>query len=163
MVTTLKCVVLNTTHEPLSVVSVKRGFRLLIEDKVTVLQYHEDKFIQTVSTMFPAPSVVVVKTYVHRRITTAVYTRRNMFERDNYTCQYCLRTKNQLSGSEMLTRDHIVPESRGGKSTWTNLVTCCSSCNNRKGNKYLAECGMILHKMPKEPTVVEIWSKRFSI
>lgn len=159
----LKCVVLNTTHEPLSVIPAKRGLRLYRNGKATILKFHEDKFIRTVTDVYRAPSVIVLHTYVNRRIKTAILTRKNVFERDDYTCQYCMRSSANLRPTEFLTWDHIIPRSRGGVNSWTNLVTCCNTCNNKKGNSTAEEAGLKLAKPPVVPTLVDIWTKRFGI
>jgi hypothetical protein len=73
-------------------------------------------------------------------------TRREVFIRDNFTCQYCGRQSGDL------TIDHIVPRSRGGAHTWENLVSACKTCNHRKGGKSLAEARMALRTQPAEPS-----------
>ena len=84
-----------------------------------------------------------------------------LFARDGYTCQYCGRHRRQLGYRESLTRDHVVPLSRGGGNGWNNVVTACSRCNLRKGNALPAECGFRLETEPREPNHVElIWAVR---
>lgn len=73
--------------------------------------------------------------------------RKALFIRDHYSCQYC----GMDSDSSALTMDHIVPRSRGGASTWENVVTACKSCNQRKGNRSLKDCGMALRSKPAKP------------
>lgn len=80
-------------------------------------------------------------------IKTVKYSRKNIFQRDNYTCQYC---SNKFKKEE-LTLDHIIPKSKGGKSSWTNIVTCCTGCNADKGDKSLKELGWQLKQQPKSP------------
>ena len=75
------------------------------------------------------------------------FSRHNVYWRDNYTCQYCVKK----FPSNHLTFDHIVPISRGGNTNWENVVTCCETCNCRKGNQTLKQAGMKLHKKPKKP------------
>ena len=72
-------------------------------------------------------------------------TRRNLFQRDHHTCQYCGSSKDQLS------MDHVVPRSRGGSDTWENVTTACLSCNVRKGNRTPKEAGMPLMHVPRRP------------
>jgi 5-methylcytosine-specific restriction endonuclease McrA len=84
-----------------------------------------------------------------------------LFARDHYRCQYCGRHRAQLRGREFLTRDHIVPMSRGGGNTWQNVVTACSPCNNRKGSHLPDEVGMHALHLPLEPNYVElVWAVR---
>jgi 5-methylcytosine-specific restriction endonuclease McrA len=109
--------------------------------------------------------MVALKQYVRgRRMfnTPATLTQRNLFSRDNFTCQYCGRHKSKLKSYEFLTRDHIKPESRGGENSWKNLVTACSSCNNKKADYDLDKVDMQLIKAPTIPTVFELWQRHAS-
>jgi len=84
-----------------------------------------------------------------------------LFARDGYGCQYCGRHRRELRGREFLTRDHVVPLSRGGGNDWGNVVAACSPCNNRKGNRLPKEVGMKLRSVPSEPNHVElVWAVR---
>lgn len=157
----LRCVVLNATYEPLSVIPARRGFVLIQKGKATVVKYHENKFFESIDEIHKIPAVILLKKHVKRYVANAMLTRKNLFERDNYTCQYCGRAK--LKDKEFLTRDHVVPESKGGKSTWTNLVTCCNTCNNKKGNTLLEDSTMKLIKIPITPSIVDIWTTRFKL
>ncbi len=100
--------------------------------------------------------------YVHvpRRFRRQV-TNTFLFARDDYSCQYCGRHRSELRGRQFLTRDHIVPTSRGGRNTWENVVTSCSPCNNRKGSRLPGEVGLELRSVPKEPNYVHlVWAVR---
>ena len=84
-----------------------------------------------------------------------------LFARDGYRCQYCGRHRSQLRGREFLTRDHIIPMSRGGYNAWHNVVTACSPCNNRKGSHLAEEVHMHPLHSPHEPNYVElVWAVR---
>jgi len=74
--------------------------------------------------------------------------RRSIFARDNYTCQYC------GSPSRDLTIDHVIPKRLGGPTSWENLVCCCRKCNSRKGDKTLQQAGMKLKREPRRPKFV---------
>ena len=76
---------------------------------------------------------------------------RELFRRDGYTCMYCLTTL----GDRHLTRDHVVPLSRGGRNVWTNVVTACRACNQRKADQLLSETTMRLHAVPYTPNHAE--------
>jgi 5-methylcytosine-specific restriction endonuclease McrA len=90
------------------------------------------------------PSVIVLKDYVKPARTTA-FTRFNLFLRDEFMCQYC--------GSRGdMTFDHVVPRSKGGKTTWQNVVASCGPCNLRKGARSLKQVGMNLRKTPNQPS-----------
>ena len=92
--------------------------------------------------------------------TKALLTQRNLFIRDQYTCQYCGRTKQQIKHSEFLTRDHVIPRHMGGKDIWENVVTCCNSCNNKKAYHLLEDINMTLLTIPRAPTIFELWTRQ---
>lgn len=162
---TARCVVLNSTYEPISVVTSKRALLLILEGKAIVVEEHPHLVVRSPRVTFKVPIMVALKEYVRgRKIfhTKASLTQRNLFIRDNYTCQYCNRHKNDLRRFEFLTRDHIVPECKGGLSTWDNLVTACSTCNNKKADTDLRMVNMKLQKTPSAPTLFELWMKHNS-
>lgn len=111
--------------------------------------------IRTVSLRIRVPEIIVLRLFdgIPRR--RVVFSRRNIFRRDQYACQYC----GARPGSGGLTIDHLLPRSRGGKSTWTNCVLACLRCNTKKGNRTLGEAGMRLLRQPGEPP----WIPYFSI
>lgn len=159
---TTRCVVLNSTYEPISVVTSKRALLLILEGKAIVVEEHPTMVVRSPSITLKVPIMVALKQFIRgRKIfrTSAVLTQRNLFIRDNYTCQYCDRHKSELRHSEFLTRDHIIAESRGGKDVWDNVVTACSSCNNKKADRDLEEINMKLQKKPVVPTLFELWMK----
>ena len=159
---TIRCVVLNSTYEPISVITSKRALLLILEGKAIVVEEHPELEIRSPSVTFKVPVMVALKEYVRNRKifkTTATLTQRNLFIRDNHTCQYCNRHKAQLRSFEFLTRDHVYPESKGGKNTWENLVTACSTCNNKKADMFLEDVNLTLQKKPVTPTLFELWMK----
>ncbi len=156
------CLALNSSFEPLAVLPLRRALRLVIDRKAEVLEVDETRIFHSERHTFAAPSVIRLVRFVHvprkfRRQVTNTF----LFARDGYKCQYCGRHKSQLRGREFLTRDHIVPISRGGNNTWHNVVTACSPCNNRKGSHLLDEVGMHPIHAPHEPNYVElVWAVR---
>lgn len=162
MIDHLRCVVLNSTYEPLCMITVKKALVLYLEGKAVIVEEHPQHKIRSIRESFPAPTRIALKRYISRRL-FATLTRKNLMVRDNHTCQYCLRPKADLHEHEFLTRDHVVPESKGGKSTWINLVVSCSSCNNKKGDKTLSEIGMTLTKPPAIPSIMELWGNRITL
>lgn len=156
------CLALNASFEPLTIIPVRRALRLVIDRKAEALEVDDDRPFRSESARFPAPVVIRLVRYVHvpRRLRRQV-TNTFLFARDGYRCQYCYRHRRELGYRESLTRDHIVPISRGGNNHWTNVVTACSRCNLRKGNRLASECGMRLHGTPAEPNDVElVWAVR---
>jgi len=155
-------VVLNATYEPLTLISSRRALILYLEDKATVLQEYDD-VVRSPSISFRLPAVIALKKYVRGRqvyTTPAILTQRNLFVRDKWTCQYCGRSRGQLKTHEILTRDHVVPRAKGGRDVWENVVTSCSTCNNKKGDFMLSEMNeMSIRRKPHKPTVFEIFAK----
>ena len=93
------------------------------------------------------PEVILLARYGKVPGRHLVFSRRNLFKRDRYTCQYC----GKQPGRDELTIDHVLPRSRGGSSTWLNCVLACLACNTRKGNRTPADAGMRLRGTPTEP------------
>ena len=144
--------VLNATYEPLNVVSVKRAVVLLLKEKAELVEAAEAK-LRSESFSVPVPLVIRLMYFVKipRRISLPV-TRRGILNRDHYTCQYCGVTPPRKE----LTIDHVVPRSRGGKTTWENVVTACQKCNGRKGCRTPAEAHMKLQTKPERPRYLAV-------
>mgnify|MGYP001167989025 CR=1 FL=1 len=115
---------------PLSTISWQSAVKTIFGDKVHVIKNYEGRFIRSTSLSIPMPSVVMLTKY-HKQPTKAKYTRRNVYIRDDYKCQYC---GDSFSHDE-LTLDHVIPKSKGGRLGWTNTVAACGPCNVKKGNK----------------------------
>lgn len=137
--------VLDRNYQFIQFISVKRAIKLLFKEKIEVIKAFENQFLRTIDKLFPIPSVVRLLNAISLKIKSLQFTRNRIFIRDNRTCQYC----GKFGGK--ITVDHIVPQSKGGKSTWENCVACCDACNKRKGDKPLQETGMILLSIPKQP------------
>ena len=142
--------------------SAKRALILVFEEKAVVVEEHPTMRLRSPSTTIGVPVMIALKKYVKtRRVfhNPASLTQRNLFVRDNYTCQYCGRHRSTFRNNETLTRDHIFPESKGGGNTWENLVTACSSCNNKKADSLLEDTKMVLLKKPTIPSLYELWMR----
>ena len=137
--------VLNQDYSPLTVCSAQRAFVLLFLDKAELLSELKEKRLRTVSTSFPFPSVIRINRYIHIPYKGVVLSRHNIFKRDGNKCQYCGKSSD-------LTLDHVIPRSKGGKSSWTNLVTACRKCNAKKGDDSPEKAGMKLLKIPAKPS-----------
>jgi 5-methylcytosine-specific restriction endonuclease McrA len=146
MATAERTLLLNSTYEPLKVISWQRAITLMWLGKVEVVR-HYDRDIRAVTFRVRMPAVVRLLRFVRRRRRPVSFSRRNLFGRDRNSCQYCGR---KLDTSE-LTYDHVVPRSRGGRTEWTNIVTCCVDCNRRKGGRTPEQAGMRLLKPPRRP------------
>ncbi|KAL5547158.1 hypothetical protein UlMin_006845 [Ulmus minor] len=143
--------VLDISYRPVNVVCWKRAICLEFMEKAVVLEYY-DQTVNSPSGSFYIPAVLRVPhllQVVKRRRIKSNLSRKNILYRDGYTCQYCLAREN-------LTIDHVLPAARGGEWKWENLVTACSKCNSKKGQKTLDEANMKLIKIPKVPKDYDI-------
>lgn len=136
--------VLNANFEPINVCSTRRAVGLLMGGKAAMVANGRG-YIHTVRELIPRPSVIRLELQVHRPRPRVKLTRREVFRRDNYTCQYCGRRDGGL------TVDHVLPRHLGGAHIWNNVVAACPNCNHRKGGRKLDEAHMALLHPPKEP------------
>jgi 5-methylcytosine-specific restriction endonuclease McrA len=156
------CLALNASFEPLTMVPLKRALRLVIDGKAEIVEAETGREVRSERLTMPRPAVIRLTKFIHvprkfRRQVTNTF----LFARDEYTCQYCGRTAFDLKPREALTRDHLIPLSRGGSNEWTNVVTACSSCNTRKSNRMPSEIGMHPLHAPVEPHFVHLsWAVR---
>jgi 5-methylcytosine-specific restriction endonuclease McrA len=156
------CLALNSSFEPLTMVPLRRALRLVIDGKAEVVEADLDALVRSERLAYPRPLVIRLTKFIHvpRRFRRQV-TNTFLFARDDYACQYCGRTNSALRQRESLTRDHVVPLSRGGLNVWTNVVTACSSCNTRKADRLPEEIGMHPKHAPVEPHFVHLsWAVR---
>jgi 5-methylcytosine-specific restriction endonuclease McrA len=139
---------LNATFEPLKVVHWQKAVTLWCQGKVEIIAVH-DREVRAVSFSFRMPSVIRLLRYVRikKRFDYVPFSRANIYARDSYTCQYCAET----FPTQELTFDHVMPVSQGGRKDWENIVTCCVSCNRRKGGRTPEEAHMHLVRHPRRP------------
>ena len=138
--------VLNANFAPINICSTRRAIVLILTGKASLVSNGRG-YIQTVSETFQRPSIIRLGTMVKRPRPRVTLNRREIFRRDNYTCQYC----GTRTGT--LTLDHVIPKRLGGEHTWENLVTACSACNHLKGGRLLEQAGMHLRSIPREPSL----------
>jgi 5-methylcytosine-specific restriction endonuclease McrA len=144
----IKVLVLNQTYEPLHFCNVKRALIMVLQGKAENVEM-SDRVIHSPSRALPLPAVIRLLRYIRRSYRKSLaFSKKNVFRRDNYTCQYC-----GWIGSD-LTIDHIIPRSLGGKTSWDNVVVACQACNVRKGNRRLGETDMRLLRKVKPPPFV---------
>ncbi len=136
--------VLNANFEPINVCNTRRAVGLILSGKANLVMNGRG-YIQTVQVSIPRPSVIRLDQMIHRPRFHVKLTRREVFRRDNYTCQYCGRHIGDL------TVDHVLPKHMGGEHIWTNVVAACPSCNHRKGGRKMEDVHMKLLHPPKEP------------
>jgi 5-methylcytosine-specific restriction endonuclease McrA len=139
--------VLNASYEPLSVVSVKRAIILLLKEKAEIVEAAE-AVLRSERVTFRKPLVIRLVYYVRIPHRLAIpISRRALLMRDHAECQYC----GARPPRKDLTVDHVLPKSRGGKTTWDNVVIACKPCNSRKGNRTPVEANMSLTALPRKP------------
>jgi 5-methylcytosine-specific restriction endonuclease McrA len=136
--------VLNANFEPVNVCDTRRAIVLLLAEKASLV-VNGRGIIKTVNHSFPRPSVIRLQKMVSRPRPQLKLTRREVFRRDNYTCQYCGKKTSDL------TIDHVIPRHMGGRHIWNNVVAACPVCNHRKGGRKLEESNMHLLRPPAEP------------
>ena len=136
--------VLNANFEPINICSTRRAMGLILTGKADMV-VNGRGYIRTIKELLPRPSVIRLECQIHRPRPHVKLTRREVFRRDNYTCQYCGKHDGGL------TVDHVMPRHLGGQHIWTNVVAACPSCNHRKGGRKLEESRMVLLHKPKEP------------
>ncbi len=136
--------VLNQNYEPLYISSAKRAFILVYLKKAELVE-NSDFLLRAEKNRFPVPTIIRLLRYVNLPFKKVSLNRLNIFKRDGNECVYC-------GAKKALTLDHIIPKSLGGKDSWENLVTACSSCNSKKGNRKLEDTDMELKKQPYKPS-----------
>jgi 5-methylcytosine-specific restriction endonuclease McrA len=156
--------VLNRNWQPVNVATVERALTMLWNESARVVDPHDyqmytwadwsqltpiegEPFIQAIRMRLRVPEVITLTDYDRLPAAAVSFSRRNIFKRDHYTCQYC----GVQPGSEELTIDHVVPRAQGGTSTWTNCVLACVACNKRKADRTPDQAGLRLRKQPVRP------------
>ncbi|MBU1701846.1 MAG: HNH endonuclease [Candidatus Eisenbacteria bacterium] len=167
-----RALVLNRSWVPIGTTTVREAismvFRetasIILPDDFTVHDFdswsnlrvnEEEPCIRTVCLRIKIPEVLLLTRYDEFPVRKIPFSRRNIYRRDQFRCQYCGRRKDPTE----LSVDHIISRSHGGTSTWLNCVLACLPCNRRKGNRTLEEAGMHLMRPPKEPT----WSPTLTV
>ena len=144
--------VLNASYEPINVCAARRALVLVLKG-VAMTEEENGHFLHAARIAIRVPSVIRLLEYRRIPHQSRALSRKNILLRDRNTCQYCATV---LPSSE-LTLDHVIPRSRGGSSTWENLVACCHTCNRRKGNQFPLEAGM---KLMREPRAFNLHTSR---
>lgn len=138
------------SYFPLSLWSWQNALKAVFLERVNIVSEYE-RVVRSPSTEIRLPSVIALKKYI-RPARHPAFTRFNLFLRDRFLCQYC-------GERQELTFDHVVPRSRGGRTTWSNVTTACASCNLLKGGRTLRGAGMYPAQMPYKPTTDELMKK----
>ena len=148
---------LSRSYEPMKVISWQRALTLLTLGKVEVLEEY-DGFVRSSTLVIKIPAVVRLLRAFRRHKKPVKFSRVNVYARDGYRCAYC----GQAQPVNELTYDHVIPRTQGGKTVWTNIVSCCVSCNLQKGGRTPAQAGMRLRVKPVQPDWVPAVTIRVS-
>jgi len=143
---TYRILVLNRLWQPVNIVGVERAFSLLLQDHAQVIYTGDESFRMMDSAAWLAHSEEETPADNEAFIQT-VRTRDNLFERDDYRCQYCGNHYDPVH----LNMDHVIPRDRGGRTSWENIVTSCIKCNSRKANRLPHQAKMQLIRKPERP------------
>ena len=136
--------VLNQNYEPLNVCNARRAWVLIDRGKAEVLE-HNAAFMRSPTLRFRLPSVIRMVYLIRRPRPKMRLTRKEIFNRDHYICQYCGKRSHDL------TLDHVMPRQKGGPHVWENLVSACKACNHRKAGRLPHEARMRLLRQPARP------------
>jgi 5-methylcytosine-specific restriction endonuclease McrA len=142
-----RTLLLSQGYEPIKIISWQRAMTLLTLDKVEVIEEYDTE-IRARSLVINVPAVVRLRKAFRRHAKPVKFSRVNIYARDGYRCQYC----GARCSIDELTYDHVIPRSRGGRTTWDNIVSCCYACNAEKANRTPAEARMKLRSTPARPT-----------
>ena len=138
--------VLNQSYEPLSVCNLRKAVVLIYLGKAESVIDDNRKALHSVSKAYPWPSIIRISRFVKVPYKKVVLTRKNILRRDGFKCAYCGRSDLPL------TIDHVIPKARGGDETWENLITACTVCNNKKGDRTPDDARMKLIYQPFKPS-----------
>src|SRR5262245_21057226 len=142
-----RTLLLSQGYEPIKIISWQRAMVLLTLDKVEVVEEYDTE-IRAMSLVVNVPAVVRLRKAFRRHAKPVKFSRVNIYARDGYRCQYC----GVKCSIDELTYDHVIPRSKGGRTTWENIVSACYACNRRKANRTPVEAGMKLRAVPVRPT-----------
>lgn len=147
---------LNQDYTPLKITSFMRGFKLVYKGKAEIITHDNLNPISAGQNSFYRPTTIRLLRYIPTPYRKLPLSKEAILRRDGFKCIYC-------SGTKKLTMDHLIPRSKGGENTWTNLVTCCHDCNVLKGDKslesFLSKNGLTMSHMPYKPNYVQFLSK----
>ena len=140
--------VLNASYEPINICAARRALVLVLKG-IASAEEHSAASVHSPRRSVRVPSVIRLLEYRRIPHQTRALSRKNILLRDRNTCQFCGR----IFPSSELTLDHVMPRSRGGRSSWENLVACCYRCNNTKGDRTPEEAGLKLARKPRPFTL----------
>ena len=149
---------LDSRYYPIQIIDWKKALTLFFTDRAEVVEEHESAVVNSTHATFKLPKVMRLHSHM-KILPKAKFNRKNVFYRDKFTCQYC----GHLGKEKDLTLDHIMPRSRGGTTSWLNIVTACEPCNIKKADKLLEHTSMHLLKEPYEPLWMSLLTQRLTM
>lgn len=150
----MRALLLDNTYFPVRIVSWQKAMILILTNRAEIVEEYDDKLVRSVSQSFNLPKIIKLFAR-HKNNQFVKFTRFNLFLRDNFQCQYCC----DKFPVHKLTFDHVIPQSKGGRTSWQNVVACCHPCNLKKSNKSPEQVGMRLFRIPKQPS----WSPQLCL
>jgi 5-methylcytosine-specific restriction endonuclease McrA len=156
------CMVYNTTGEPVDLVPSLKGLCLHLRGKAVILETVPGRLVRSPRLVFPLPASVLLRQHRRVRGRIAALTNQHLFLRDGDRCAYCGRARRDLRPRERLTRDHLVPRSKGGVDEWLNVLTACSTCNHRKDDRLVGEAGLRPRITPWVPSRGDLVARRYA-
>jgi len=153
-----RVLVLNQSYEPIRIVNWQRAIKDWVIGKVEIIKEYKDKELRSAFLVIKMPAVVRLINSFRKPRKAIKYNKMNLFARDRWKCSFCGEKK----ATSELTKDHVIPKSKGGKTTWENIVTCCKECNTKKGDRTPKEAGMRLRKKPSAPNWVPVFMWKIS-
>lgn len=147
---TISVGVKNASDEQLGNTKLDRAIHLVVNGRAEIVEADDSRIVRSMGVNLPFPKVIRLLKYIKVPFSTGeqIFSKAGVLERDNYTCGYCGKTRAQ---GAVLTHDHILPRSRGGKDEWMNAITACTQCNSFKAARLPEEAGMTLLFEPKIP------------
>lgn len=154
----MNVLLLDSSFYPIRIIDWKRAMTLFFGGRAQIIEHHDDRIIKSPSQDYKLPKVIrLVSKFTH--VSYVKFSRDHIFYRDNFKCQYCSISFKKSD----LTLDHVMPKSRGGDTSWENIVSACKPCNNKKADKTPSEAKMPLLSRPKEPNTLGMMVKKIKV
>ena len=149
------CLVLNKSYVPVETISWQNAFTKIFNGRAYAIEYYDDEIVHTPNDEYLKPAVIVCTEYNGQLKKIPIYSKRLVCQRDEWTCAYC----GDIVSSETCSIDHVLPRSKGGRSTYENTVCACKPCNYKKADRTPSQARMRLRIKPAKPTINPIKHK----
>jgi len=145
----MRALKLDSSFRPIQIISSFEAFCMIYMGRANLVETYDDSYIRSAHQTFETPCVISLNRYIKVNKISLKCNRRNVFWRDKYICQYC----GLDFPDKALTLDHVTPRSKGGPKSWENIVACCKSCNQKKGDKLPYQANMQPIRQPTTPSL----------